>query len=190
MSLISFTPVTDGATAVAAGVNTPFSTIYNDYNGNITDANVAAAAAIAFSKISGGSPTALGAWQSFTPTYANLTVGNGVHQSFWQQIGKTVIVRIGFQFGTTSSMGSAPTVSLPTASVSTYTAGEYIGGIRAVAGGAGFMCYFQWSSTTTASLLANNAAGTNVTDSNFTSSIPGVWTTGNSFYGTLIYEAA
>jgi len=52
MSLISFTPVSDGTTAAAAGVNTPLSTIFNDYNGNITDANVAAGAAIAGSKIS------------------------------------------------------------------------------------------------------------------------------------------
>ena len=52
MSLISFTPVTDGSTASASGVNTPLSTIYNDYNGGITDANIASGAAIAASKIS------------------------------------------------------------------------------------------------------------------------------------------
>lgn len=52
MSLISFTPIADGVTAVnAAATNTPLSTIYNDYNGNITDANIAANAAIAGSKI-------------------------------------------------------------------------------------------------------------------------------------------
>lgn len=52
MSLVSFTPVVDGNVATAASVNTPLSTLYNDYNGNITDANVAAGAAIAASKIS------------------------------------------------------------------------------------------------------------------------------------------
>lgn len=51
MSLISFTAITDGSTATASSVNTPLSTIYNDYNGNITDANVASNAAIAGSKI-------------------------------------------------------------------------------------------------------------------------------------------
>lgn len=51
MSLISFTPVTDGSTASASGVNTPLSTIYNDYNGGITDANISASAAIALSKL-------------------------------------------------------------------------------------------------------------------------------------------
>ena len=52
MSNISFTPIVDGTTGTASQVNTPLSTIYNDYNGNITDANIASAAAIAQSKIS------------------------------------------------------------------------------------------------------------------------------------------
>ena len=52
MSLISFTPLADGVTAVnASATNTPLSTIYNDYNGNITDANIAVSASIAGSKI-------------------------------------------------------------------------------------------------------------------------------------------
>lgn len=53
MSLISFTPLQDGVTGVnASATNTPLSTIYNDYNGNITNANIAANAAIAGSKVS------------------------------------------------------------------------------------------------------------------------------------------
>lgn len=52
MSLISFSPLQDGVTGVnAAATNTPLSTIYNDYNGNITDANIASGAAIAGSKL-------------------------------------------------------------------------------------------------------------------------------------------
>lgn len=51
MSLISITPVTDGATATAASVNNPLNTIVNDYNGGILDANIAANAAIALTKL-------------------------------------------------------------------------------------------------------------------------------------------
>lgn len=52
MTLIAFSPLQDGVTGVnAASTNTPLSTIYNDYNGNITDANISASAAIAGSKI-------------------------------------------------------------------------------------------------------------------------------------------
>lgn len=43
MSLISFSPLQDGVTGVnASATNTPLSTIFNDYNGNITSANLAA----------------------------------------------------------------------------------------------------------------------------------------------------
>lgn len=59
MSLISFTPLADGVTGVnAAATNTPLNTIFNDYNGNITDANIASNAAIAYSKLA--VPLALG----------------------------------------------------------------------------------------------------------------------------------
>jgi len=51
MSLISYTPISDGTTSAATQVNTPLSTIFNDYNGNITDANIASAAAINLNKL-------------------------------------------------------------------------------------------------------------------------------------------
>lgn len=41
MSLISFSNISDGTTIDAADVNTPFNTIYNDYNGGITATNLA-----------------------------------------------------------------------------------------------------------------------------------------------------
>lgn len=44
---------TAGGVIRSAEVNSNFNTIYNDYNGNITDANISASAAIAQSKISG-----------------------------------------------------------------------------------------------------------------------------------------
>lgn len=52
MALITPQQAQDGVTAVnAAAINTPINTIANDYNGNITDANIAANAAITGSKI-------------------------------------------------------------------------------------------------------------------------------------------
>lgn len=45
-------PVATGSTILAAHINTDLDTVYSDYNGNITNANIAAAAAIAASKLS------------------------------------------------------------------------------------------------------------------------------------------
>jgi hypothetical protein len=44
MSLISFTSIQDGTTAVASQVNNPLTTIYNEFNGNISAANLATGA--------------------------------------------------------------------------------------------------------------------------------------------------
>ena len=41
-----------GQTIIASQHNSNFSTIYNDYNGNITDSNIASGAQIAYSKLS------------------------------------------------------------------------------------------------------------------------------------------
>lgn len=52
MSLISIPNVfTVGAVIIASQHNSNFSTIYSDYNGNITDANISASAAISDSKL-------------------------------------------------------------------------------------------------------------------------------------------
>lgn len=126
-------------------------------------------------------------WTAFTPTYTNLTVGNGVHQSLYTQIGKTIIARVGFAFGSSSSMGTNPSFTLPVASKSTYTLGENIGGMRYVANSAGYLGYVQWKTTTDAFLLSLGAASV---DTTITSSVPNTWGTTGSLYGTIIYEAA
>ena len=69
-----------GATIVAAEHNTNFDTLYNDYNGNITNANVASGAAIVdtklaqittANKVSGAALTSLGSIPSASDTTTN-----------------------------------------------------------------------------------------------------------------------
>jgi hypothetical protein len=85
MSLISFTALQDGVTSVnSAATNTPLSTIYNDYNGNITDANISASASIAYSKLS--VPLALG--------YAQITSNFTATGAITQVTGLTATVTI------------------------------------------------------------------------------------------------
>ena len=61
---------TAGAVIVAAEHNSNYDTVYNDYNGNITNANIAAGAAIDASKLNLGAPGPIG---STTPSSAAFT---------------------------------------------------------------------------------------------------------------------
>lgn len=54
-----------------------------------------------------------GAWQAWTPTVANLTKGNGTEVARYTRIGNTIHFYYKFVFGSTSSMGTGPTITLP-----------------------------------------------------------------------------
>jgi hypothetical protein len=61
-------------------------------------------------------------WQAFTPSAANISVGNGTLTARYQQIGKTVNVEFYFVLGSTSTVTGVPTFALPVAAkVSNYT---------------------------------------------------------------------
>lgn len=165
-------------------------------NGVLNTANAVTATSIAAGAVQ---PQALTAgtgsgwtFSSYTPTFTNLSVGNGVLTCAYTQIGKLVVVRIHFKLGTTSTVGTTPSMTLPVTSISGYIAGHWLGGMRIVSGGSGFTGYFQWATSTTALLLALNSSSTYVSDTsaNFTASIPGTWATNDSFDGTIFYEAA
>lgn len=54
-----------------------------------------------------------GAWTTWTPSYANLTVGNGTVIARYMLVGKTLFFMFQLTLGTTSSVSSGPRVSLP-----------------------------------------------------------------------------
>lgn len=137
MSLISFTPLQDGATGVnAAATNNPLNTIYNDYNGNITDANIAPTAAIATSKLA-----LSGGFVTYSPTvngWASTTVAN----IYYLQIGKLVILQIDYE-GTSNS--SATTFTLPVTASSNVA--NYEGNIGLAVDNGGVEPTSRWSIT-------------------------------------------
>ena len=74
MALITLTYVfSAGTTIVASQHNTNFSTIYSDYNGNITNANIAAGAGIVASKLVLTSPGAIGSGSPNTGAFTTLS---------------------------------------------------------------------------------------------------------------------
>jgi hypothetical protein len=56
-------------------------------------------------------------WVDYTPTLAGFTIGNGTITSRYMRIGSTVFVDDRIVFGTTSTFGAAPTLTLPSTPV-------------------------------------------------------------------------
>lgn len=196
MSLITFTPLQDGVTGVnAAATNNPLNTIYNDYNGNITDANISASAAIAFNKIAGGSSTALGISQSWTPAFTNLTIGNGTLVGKSIQIGKVVHFRFDLIWGSTTSItGSPVSFTLPSTSV-TYAGTATVqplgqGSYFDHAGGNVAQGPVMWASTGTANLQIYRTDSTYGFNAVLSATVSKTWTTNDEFAVNGFYEAA
>ena len=158
-------------------------------NGTITGADIAAATILA---------TNLGtdsswAWTSYAPTFANFTIGNGTVVARYAQVGKTIVCRGTVTLGSTSSMGTSPTVTLPVTSVATgYTGSmnQAIGeGIYQRTGTGFYRISWAWASTTTA-LMNANGVSTYVILSGITSTVPNTWASTDTFTWQIIYEAA
>ena len=129
------------------------------------------------------------AWAAWTPTFTNLTVGNGTLICKYSQVGKTITARIRFTLGTTSSVGTNPYFSLPVPANAEYTqSGIGVLYIEDLAT-AGFAGQIYMRSTTTGWLLVNKVDGVNITGSTFEATIPFTWTTGDYFSGTFTYES-
>lgn len=131
------------------------------------------------------------AWQSWSPTLANLTIGNGTVKAYYTEVGKTVFCRLYILFGTTTSMGTAPTFTVPVTANSRYSS-QCIGGIileDASAGSWHGMLSFN-ASTTVVQISAIAANATYATRTGVTSTVPFTWTTSDYVAATFSYEAA
>lgn len=119
MSLIQLdlSGIVDGAVAEAADLTNAFGIIVNDYNGNITNDNIAASAGIVLSKL------AQSAWTTFSPTWSNLTVNNGTVTAAYTQVGKGIMFYINLVFGSTTSISGQFSATLP-ASIKDYGFGS------------------------------------------------------------------
>lgn len=57
----------------------------------------------------------LAAWSTYVPIDENITVGNGTRSAAYVQIGKIVFFRWSLILGSTSAIGSSPSIGLPVA---------------------------------------------------------------------------
>lgn len=132
------------------------------------------------------------AWQSWSPSYSGITVGNGtLDYAKYIQIGKTVHFRFKFTFGSTSAMGTG-VFSAPVTANSDYSTTDNIGLAKYVdsstsSNNSSGMCRLE--STTTIRPIAFTVS-TYLRDSTVSSSIPFTWATGDYIYVEGTYEAA
>ena len=201
MANISVSLPSDGETVDVADYNTPINTIVNEINGGLDNSNIAAAAAIAGSKLADASlPNAKlatgagepgGAWTSWTPTWTNLTVGNGTLTARYTQVGKTIRFRIALVFGSTTSISGAVSHSLP-ATAATHAGSLPINGYGSLldSGIAAFPVYLVLTNTTTASVRTSTASGTYTGITIISATIPFTFSTNDEISITGEYEAA
>ena len=122
---------------------------------------------------------------SYTPTYTNLTVGNGTVTSRYGQSGKFVFFYWRLVLGSTSSIGGAPKITVPVTALNINPVGSayYLDAATAE-----FIGQTRFFDTSNLQLIApqsctNSSAG-------LSASFPFTWTTSDEIRFTIVYEAA
>lgn len=128
------------------------------------------------------------AYTSFTPTWTNLTIGNGTQNFRYARLGKFVHVVGLITFGSTTSMGTAPYFSNPVASnlaANTVTGWTYL-----IDSGAGNTLGITLEGGGVQVFVALNTAGTYLVNVNITATVPHTWAVNDQLYCNLMYEAS
>jgi len=131
-----------------------------------------------------------GTYTTFTPTYQNLTTGNGTNTGRYLRIGNFVHVTQKFVFGSTSSVGGNVSCDFPFTAVST-SGNLNMGAITYLdAGVKGYSGFANLNSTTVFALLVNDASTLYLGNASMNATTPHVWGSGDEFYVNYVFEAA
>lgn len=131
------------------------------------------------------------AWETYTPTWTGLTVGNGTNDFKYCRINKTIIAQGQFTFGSTTTLTGAPLYfTLP------FTAARGLGLPVGRAyfddnsAGSGNDGQILSISTTLAYFYCWNVGGTYSALANVSATVPFTWAVNDSIKMNIIYEAA
>ena len=132
-------------------------------------------------------------WTTWSPTWTNVTVGNGTVNARYSQMGKTVFVQIQLIFGSTTSITGNAIFTLPvTASTAALQTSENAQG-WAVLRDATVGNYYGWvnfRSSTTAAFEVGTTNATYLVKSDTSATSPFTWTTSDQMIADFFYEAA
>lgn len=128
-------------------------------------------------------------WQSWTPTWTNLTIGNGtLNYAKYVQVGKTINFRVKFTFGSTTVITGQIGLSLPTNLNSDYTSVTdtvTTNGQLNDASSLRWLPWVTWGSSSRADIYYLNASD-NLTATSSTA--PFTWTTSDQIMLAGQYE--
>lgn len=129
------------------------------------------------------------AWVAYTPTLSNITLGSGGTSSFfYQRVGKMVNVRGRITLGGSGALSGVATFTLP---VNAITADQFWqSGTIMNDSGTTFYPGVVRVGTSSATVLAFNAAGTHTTAVNTAFNVPFTWASGDILNVGFSYEAA
>lgn len=143
--------------------------------------------------IANGMPMGAKAWTTWSPTFANFTAGSATIVAKYTQIGKTVHFYIKITLSG-STMGTAPTFTLPLAASSTEptgSQGRFLGLAHYFdASGGDFTGVISMATTTTARFFLLGTAGTYANHADPTSTVPWTWADSDALMARGTYETA
>lgn len=135
----------------------------------------------------------MNAWESWTPTLTNLTLGNGTVTAKFVRDGRGIRFRFKFKLGSTSAVGTAPTFTLPVAPHADYVSQEdnaFAVASLLDAGTALLLGGVRYDGSSVVQIFYINAAGTAAAHTQITSTVPFTWTTNDCLVVNGTYEAA
>ena len=129
---------------------------------------------------------------AFTPTWTNLTVGNGVYNRCHYTIaGKTVTLAIDFTFGSTTAITGNLSLDLP--AELTFAASAKTGVIEGTfldSGSARYSAMPRLASTNSIVIRGTVVSGTRIIESSIGATAPFTWTTGDKIEIGATFEVA
>ena len=126
---------------------------------------------------------------TFTPTWTGYTRGNGTTVAYYVRVNKLVYVYVEETLGSTSAMGTNPTLTLPI----TAARAQAVSLSRNRIDDTGAQVYWGTTapiSTTAVVMYADNSAGTYVSFASVSATVPMTWASTDKFAIAFVYEAA
>ena len=129
----------------------------------------------------------VGEWQDYTPTYSNITIGNGTVDARYTKIGKTVVVYVQITFGSTTTVdGSVVLVSFPKAIYD--ASGVRIVGVGSLHDSGSTVYLARWMGDGMVVYENTNTSNNSVQWGLIDATTPMTWATGDEIYLTATYE--